>query len=182
MPTTHPPAAPGFTMVELITTIILVGILTAVAVPRILAPSPFKVRALADEIAAEIRYTQQLNMNYGADATFRIGACDGDGATCMYIYRGTDNCDNRLYLRSRQDDNQRASGSVCPERELDGFDFSTIPDPFELSFSRLGRPSTGNNFAEVVIHLSGASQEANTLCVWPETGFVEVFRYEARCP
>lgn len=174
-------------MVELITTIILIGILTAVAVPRILAPSPFRVRALADEIAAEIRYTQQLNMNYQAEATFRI--VENGGRWVMLIERDVSGEIRRLHLRSRQDD----GGNACilpgdtqePGREFpcrvlpSGFTLSNL----ELSFSRLGQPR-GLDFEDSprYAYILEYGDQETTLCIEDETGFVDVRHGSGSCP
>lgn len=170
----------GFTMIELILTLVLIGILSAIAVPRILAPSPFKVRALADEIAAEIRYTQQLNMNYDANATFWI--TENDGRWVMFIERDVNGETRRLHLRSRQDD----GGNACPGDTSDpcrvlpsGFVLSSL----ELSFSRLGQPR-GLDFEDhprFTYTLSYADQ-VTTLCIEEETGFVDVRHGSGSCP
>ena len=54
----------GFTLVELIAIILLVGILAFVAVPRFSGPS-LRVDAQAEQLASDIRYTQTLAMTQG---------------------------------------------------------------------------------------------------------------------
>jgi MSHA pilin protein MshC len=59
-PLAHPKAAAGFTMVELVTTIVLVGILAATAMPRFFKKQTFDARGFSDQSQSMIRYAQKL--------------------------------------------------------------------------------------------------------------------------
>ncbi len=61
----------GFTLVELILTIIIVGILAVYALPRMSA-NAFDARAAAQELVEAIRYTQQMSMNNSGANPYRI--------------------------------------------------------------------------------------------------------------
>jgi type II secretory pathway pseudopilin PulG len=158
-------------MVELISTLVIIGVLMAVAIPRILAPSPFKVRALADEIAAEIRYAQQLNMNYDANATFRIEN------RRMFIVRDGGN----IHLRSRQND---GNDDTEPYRRLPS-EITLDRPSYNLTFSRLGQPYIPGEsmevFADENIKVTYGG-ENTILCIEPETGFVDVRHGSGSCP
>ncbi|HXU92158.1 MAG TPA: prepilin-type N-terminal cleavage/methylation domain-containing protein [Gallionella sp.] len=50
----------GFTMVELITIMVIAGILAAVAAPRFFDNNVFQSRGFADEVVASLRYAQKI--------------------------------------------------------------------------------------------------------------------------
>lgn len=55
----------GFTLVELIVTILIVGILSISIAPRFFGVSAYEDRKAADELLAALRHTQQMAMNRG---------------------------------------------------------------------------------------------------------------------
>ena len=55
----------GFTLVELIVVILLIGILSIFAAPKFVNDDSFKARGLADELITAIRHTQRLSMTRG---------------------------------------------------------------------------------------------------------------------
>lgn len=67
----------GFTLVELIMVIVLIGIVAVYAAPRMDA-NLFDARAAAQELAVAIRYTQEQSMNNSGAAPFEI-AITGTG-------------------------------------------------------------------------------------------------------
>jgi MSHA pilin protein MshC len=93
----------GFTLVELITVMILIGILAVVALPNLNVAQDFGATSFRDRVAASLRYAQKsavakrrmvcatvaadgLSLGLGVAASFGAGACAAamsgpDGAT-----------------------------------------------------------------------------------------------------
>lgn len=65
---------PGFTLVELVTVILLLGILTVVAVPRFFDLRFFQEKGFSDETLAALRYAQKLAVASGCAVQVNIAA------------------------------------------------------------------------------------------------------------
>jgi len=122
----------GFTMVELIVVILLVGIISVFMVPRFFASNVFAERRVVDEIITALRYTQQLAMNRGENHRLQI------------------NANNYAYQRSDQ-----ISGSWVTIRNPDGSAINLYPTNVVLAattvtFNQLGQPVPNTDPAQTI--------------------------------
>ena len=53
-------AARGFTLTELVMTIVIIGILSVIVAPRFMSSQPFETRGFYDEAQAVVRYAQKV--------------------------------------------------------------------------------------------------------------------------
>jgi MSHA pilin protein MshC len=66
--------ARGFTLVELLACIVIIGVLVAVTGPRFVSYQPFQERGYADEVAASLRYAQRVAVATRCDVQFTVSA------------------------------------------------------------------------------------------------------------
>lgn len=114
----------GFTFVELIVTILIVGILSAYIAPRFFSTSTFEQRATSDEIISSIRRAQQLSMTRGESYMFVLSATN-------YSVQKSDGTDIR-----------HPDGSATSSKTF--HDGNLTVSPITIRFNSLGRPIPNN--------------------------------------
>lgn len=144
----------GFSLIELIVVIVIVGVLSVVAVPRMLSRDGLAARGHYDELAQALRYAQKRALASG--------------------------CSTRVAVTGNGFAVQRTAGADCsggwtdeahPSRRADAFSASwsgsSISSPSTVVFAPSGAPDSGRSFT-----ISGGDFAA-TLTVHADTGYVQ---------
>ena len=89
--------ASGFTLVELVVTIVVVGIIAAIVGPRFIGPQTFQTRGYFDQVQSGLRYAQKtavakrrnICVSIAANSvTFSYAALAGSTAACTLPLEG----------------------------------------------------------------------------------------------
>jgi MSHA pilin protein MshC len=145
----------GFTLVEMVVVLILVGILAVVAIPRLVGIGSYDTLGFYDRVASGLRYAQKqaIAKRRNVCATF---AATSVTFTFAAVAGAAQPCDTNLVGPGGQ-----SPYTLSPQSS--GVAFTATPANF--SFDALGRPSTAQT-------ISITGDGIRTLSVEPETGYV----------
>lgn len=151
----------GFTLIELVMIIILLGVLAAVATPRF---TSFESRAAAQEVIEAIRYAQEMAMTHSGQ--------DGDGDGNLDFYRFAINGNNFVVVRADADSTQNiphpVEGTADYTNSWGGG--VTFDGNVTIDFNARGLPSNGAN---VIINVT-ADGQTETIRVERQTGYARI--------
>ncbi len=161
--------ARGFTLIELVITIVILGIISAVVMINFGAKAQHSVTAQADEFRRNLSHLQLLAISQGA--RLKLTVAPTSYSVCLAALTGT--CDANSAIIDP------ATGARFSVPLVDGAQFTSIPGNGSYYFDTLGRPvqaATGSLLVEgtTIFNLNGVGRAAPvTVTVLPITGFAQ---------
>lgn len=157
----------GFTLVELMIVIVIIGIAAAVAIPMMSSAASFQIRAAANMIAADLEYAKSMAISRGQpySVVFDVDAesyeiVDKDGASIANPITKDASYVVNFATNSR----------------VDRVDISTavFDGAASVTFDYLGSPFSGVTPLNSGVITLAASDASKTVRVEPVTGYISV--------
>ena len=154
----------GFTLIELIMTMVVMGVLAAVAIPKIFDVSVFDARGFHDQTIAYLRFAQKTAVAQRRTVCVTFAISPKSTVTLsMATVAGTFDCAVATPLAVPLGN---STGTLTAKS---GVGFATLPDSF--NFDGLGQPISALGVAKTTqtFQVTGAS---DTITVETGTGYV----------
>jgi len=172
LPSKHNPFSKAFTLIELILIVVILGILTAVTIPRLNSVHEMKLNSAVKKVAVDIEYAQSAALSRNTDTRIVFDASSdsyyaeiyNDGSWAFLadpVYRGDMNVDFQ------------ADNSQFKDVDIDSADFNSGS---VLRFNWEGTPADGGGSALAAQGILNFSFRGNSLSllVSPGTGKITV--------
>lgn len=152
----------GFTIVELVTVMVLVGVLASVALPRFVGRGVFDTRGFLDQSLAAIQYARQQAVAQRRQICVAING-GGLSITRAPLPPPGGTCDGTALTNPATGAAYTAAPPVNSNLVISGINGTTLP--LILTFDQLGRPNVA-----AALQISGENNQC--LGVEAETGYV----------
>ncbi len=148
----------GFTLVELVVVLVILGIMAAVAAPRFFDDRAFLQRGYYEELASALKYSQKLAVASGCPVRFSLTSGGYDARQQAATSGTCDTSDSTWGTTVRLADGQTLSGTV-PTGVV-------VSPAVTVTFDALGRTNLGSD--------QNVSVGPFSLTITAESGFVQV--------
>ena len=155
MPSLKSSRSHGFTLIELIIVLVLMGTIAAVAVSRLVTSNTFASRGFFDEAQAVIRYAQKTAIAWRRTIVVCISATEVSAIS-------NSDCSTPTYV-------PHPANPANPLRTQAAPSGVTLSPVGSFSFDGLGRPSAGTT---ITFNSTVAGDPARQIIVAAETGYV----------
>lgn len=148
----------GFTIVELIITITIIGILAGIAIPRFVSRDAFDSVGFTDQVVSITRYAQKVAIAKRRTVCVTLAA-----NTITLNYTNAALCDTPLALPSDQANTLNAPNAVTLDSPIASFYFDPLGRPFN---------ATDNAALTAPLSITVNGTPPRTITVEHETGYV----------
>ncbi|MEO8332277.1 MAG: prepilin-type N-terminal cleavage/methylation domain-containing protein [Gallionella sp.] len=156
------PEMTGFTLVELVMTMVIIGILAAIAAPRFFDKNVFQSRGFTDQVLASLRYAQKaaIAQRRNVCVAFTLPA-----PSTVTLTIDSNTPPDGVCNPAPAGNLQSPVGGPYVITAPAGIAFAALPAPVDFSFDALGRPTN----APQTIAINGAT---GSVFIEAETGYV----------